>query len=227
MKVKYCLPIIKKRKQDVIEMIEDNVNNFDYFEVWLDYIEDQDNEFIKKLIQLLGDRLILLFRRKELEPIKLSLNNRFQIISLLDDSNSLLDLDITTQKEELDYIESHKLTIKEIVTYHNYGETPANKKLNEIVDIITKYDPGILKIATMCKIHDDGLRLLKLLLHLKTKNIKYIISGMGENGKITKIFGAMWGNEMTFAPISSSEQSAPGQLTKEQIESVLTIIHNS
>lgn len=225
MKINYCLPIIKNKKVDVLKIIEENTDNYDYFEVWLDYIEDLNEKFVKDLINQLKNKAIFLFRRKKLEKIKMSNLAKQNFIKLLTNTESYLDLDINQQKEEIIYIKANNLKLQTIFSYHNYEDTPNAEKLQMITDIIIKHKPTILKISTMCKSKEDGLRLLHLLLKLNTKKIKCIISGMGENGKITKIFGALWGNEMTFAPIELSERSAPGQFSRSQLNAIFTILN--
>ncbi|HSW47730.1 MAG TPA: type I 3-dehydroquinate dehydratase [Candidatus Saccharimonadales bacterium] len=225
MKIIYCLPIIKSRKNEVLDIINENINQYLYFEIWLDYIDDLDDEFIKKLIKQLEGRIIFLFRRKNLEKINMSLQKREEIIYILEDSNSYLDLDVIEQKEEIDYIEKSSLKIQTIISYHNYKQTPTNDKLGEITDIIIKHNPKIIKLSTFCRDKADALSLLNTLLDLKQKNKKYIVSGMGENGKIVKIFGALWGNEMTFAPLDIKEASAPGQIAKSDLEKILGILN--
>jgi 3-dehydroquinate dehydratase type I len=220
MNKKYCLPIIRNNKNEVLETIHTNINDYGYFEVWLDYIDDLDNVFIKKLISLLGEKLILLFRRQNLEKINLDLEKRLKIISFLNGAGSFIDLDVFDQKVELDHIKNKRLEVKTIVSYHDYKETPENKKLKEIIDIMSKYKPTIYKIATMCNSLKDALRLLQLLLELKLKGLKYIVLGMSEFGYITRIFGPLWGNELIFAPHDSKEQSAQGQLTRKQLETI-------
>lgn len=226
MKIIYCLPIIKNSKLKVLDIINFNKNDYDYFEIWLDYVEDLDIEFIDKLIKVHGTKLILLFRRKNLEPIELNLKKRFEIITILDKTNTFLDLDIS-QKEELSYIEENNLNIRTILSYHNYKETPDSKHLNEIVAIIKKHKPEVIKISTMCNSKKDAIRLLNLQQILKSENLKHIVLGMGNEGLITRVFASLWGNEMVFAPIKMSENSAPGQLTKTEMEKIFSIILKS
>lgn len=220
MQKKYCLPIIKYKKNDVLETIRTNIGDYVYFEIWLDYIDDLDGAFIKDLEKLLKKRLILLFRRQNLEKIKMDLEERLKIISLLENSKSFLDLDVFDQKYELDYIKNNKLEISTVISYHNYKQTPEDEKLKEILDTMNKHKPKVYKIATMCNSRSDALRLLELLLQLKEKDLKCIILGMGKSGVITRIFGTLWGNEMIFAPIENKEQSASGQLTRGQLEKI-------
>lgn len=220
MNKKYCLPIIKSKKKEVLEVIHSNIADYSYFEIWLDYIDDLDETFIKELMELLQEKLILLFRRQNLEKVKMELEKRIRVISLLENSESLVDLDVFDQKDELEHIKNTQLEVKTIVSYHNYEKTPESEKLKEILDTMNKYKPTIYKVATMCTKEIDALRLLQFLLELKERNLKYIVLGMGKFGMITRIFGTLWGNEMIFAPRVAIGQSAPGQLTREQLEAI-------
>ncbi len=220
MQTVYCLPIIKNQKNEVLETVDNNLEDYSLFEVWLDYVDEVDATFIEKLTTQLGERLISVFRRHKLEPIQMELERRFEILKQIAGTPARVDLDITTQAVELNYIKEHSLTIKTIVSYHNYEQTPPTVQLEAIIDTMEQCQPMIYKVSAMCGRHEDALRLLQLLLKLKAQNIPVIILGMGELGIITRVFGALWGNEMTFAPTVATEQSAPGQLTKKQLEAI-------
>ncbi len=218
MKINYCLPIIKNKKEDVLKIIEENTYNYDFFEIWLDYIDNLDSDFILLLKKMLDNRLILLFRRVGLEKIKMSISDRFDIIKSLNNTANILDLDIR-QVNELDYIINTGLNINTVISYHNYTETPPDDKINKIIKEIMNYNPKILKISTMCKSGNDALRLLDQLLRLKESRIKCIVLGMGKLGRITRIFGTLWGNELVFAPVLETELSKyKGQYTKKQLD---------
>ena len=220
MQPRYCLPIIKSRQEDVLEDMDNNLAGYSYFEVWLDYIFRCDEAFVTRLAKLLGDKLILVFRRQNLDAIVMGLDTRLKILDVLHDTNVLVDLDITSQLEELEHIKKQGLKIKTIVSYHDYQQTTDSLQLETIIDTMDQYQPVIYKVATMCNNREDSLRLLQLLLKLKVRDRTAIIIGMGEPGTITRVFGALWGNEMTFAPLTAAEQSAPGQLTKAQMENI-------
>lgn len=224
MQPKYCLPIIKNKTNDILKTIRLNKARYDFFEIWLDYVGELDAAFIEQLRELLKEKLIFVFRRQNLEPIKMDLKKRLDIILRLKNSPSFVDLDIFSQKKELDYIRNNRLPVKTIVSYHNYQATPPNAKLKKIIGAINAYQPAILKIAAMCASHNDALELLRLLVELKKKKNKCIVIGMGKFGAITRIFGSLWGNEMIFAPQEANEQSAPGQFTRQEFEAILNIL---
>lgn len=222
MQKKYCIPIIKNRKNDILTVIRSNITDYNYFEVWLDYIDELDEAFIEELKKLLKERLILLFRRQNLAEMKMGLGERLNMLSLLNNCQSIIDLDVFDQKEELEHIRNSRLEVKTIVSYHNFRETPNDKKLREIVDIMKIYKPSIFKISTRCNSRQDALRLLQLLLELKSRNLKCIVLGMGQFGVITRIFGTLWGNELIFAPEILAEKSAEGQLTRNQLRAIFS-----
>lgn len=225
MKIKYCLPIIKFKKKDVLKTISENQNLYEFFEVWLDYIQDLDLNFVKNLEKNIGGRIIFLLRRQNLEIPKMDLKKRVEIINLLANSKSLLDLDIFSQKKELEYLKKNPQKNKVIVSYHNYDKTPVDKKLKEIVSLMKKNNPYIYKISAFCKSDSDALRLIDFLALLKDEGFKCIILGMGTKGTITRIAGAILGNEINFAPVSARDKSAPGQLTRNELEEILKTIN--
>jgi 3-dehydroquinate dehydratase type I len=213
--INYCLPIIKKSKQEVLDTIAKYRNEYAYLEIWLDPIKDIDNAFVDKLLYMLQDKLILLFHRGNKYHTKLSKEQKRKILDLIDGSQSFLDLDIS-EKDALVYVK--KLKIKTIISYHNYKETPVD--LAEIIKHMDSFDPSIYKIAVTCNNETDALKLLLLQQNLKSQNKKQIVLGMGEFGTITRVFGTIWGNELIYAPITKEEASAPGQLTKQELENI-------
>src|SRR5438445_10888309 len=105
----FCLPIQKNSFVEVRKILdqEKQKGEYRYFEIWLDLIEDLDENAVQELIDIYHDQLILLFRRSNLEKIQMSLSMRKNIIDMLKNKNILLDVDIS-QKEELNYIMEKK-----------------------------------------------------------------------------------------------------------------------
>lgn len=210
----------------MLEMIKANVE-YSFFEIWLDYIDDLKDEFVQQLIREYEGKLILLFRRQKLEEIHMDIEKQRGIINAIVNKNIYLDLDITMQQAELDYIKENNLNIKLITSYHNYEETPSSEELENRLQEMHYYKPEVYKIATYCQTEQDAITLLQLLLKLKQEEKKYIVLGMGEQGSVTRVFGTIWGNEMTFAPKEKTENSAPGQLTKMQLETIFKTLETS
>jgi 3-dehydroquinate dehydratase-1 len=227
MKNRYCLPIIKTSKSEVSATIEQLTDKYGYFEIWLDYIEDFDLDFISGLINKYPDRIILVLRRKNLEPTKMSDDQRRTVLDTITGENCLVDLDISVQTQELDYLKNSGKDKNLICSYHNYESTPADDELAKIEETMEAYSPGIIKFSAMCNSSDDALRLIKLKVKFLEKNRRHIVLGMGEEGKITRVFGALWGNALIFIPETEEESSAPGQITRQEFDKVMERINRT
>jgi 3-dehydroquinate dehydratase-1 len=218
----YCLPIIKAQKTEVLDGIRNNLDGYRYFEVWLDYVDGADETFLKQLINLLAGRLVVTFRRQNLETPVMDAVQRQKLLASLSGTPVLVDLDVTTQKTELNQAKDLQL----IASYHNYDETPDTLQLEAITDTMKTYQPAVYKLSTLCQTAEDAVRLLQQLLKLRSSGLNAIVSGMGEHGAVTRVFGTVWGNEMVFAPLASEEASASGQLTRQQLEIIFKELGN-
>jgi 3-dehydroquinate dehydratase type I len=216
--IKYCRPLVKSNKKVVADEIERTANLYEYFEVWLDYVDSVDDAFITELINNYPNKLIFNFRRLMLEPTRMPLEQRLHILHALSGQPAYVDLDVSSQREEYTSIDSENVDLKLIGSYHNYQETPGNKQLSEIVAEISVHQPDIIKLSTFCQDEVDALRLMAMLLQLRSQGRKVIVLGMGNNGSVTRVFGTQWGNELVFAPEETDEQTAPGQYTRRQLD---------
>jgi len=219
MQINYCLPVIERSKGAVLSEIVRHEKDYACFEIWLDYIKGADVPFVRRLVEKYPGKLIFLFRRQKLGRVRMPLEDRKRIMQALNGQKAFLDLDVS-QKEELDFLILSGLKVRLIGSYHNYRETPGTAELQHIASTIAAHKPEAVKIATFCKSEEDALRLLYLQLWLKHYKRDHIVLGMGPYGAVTRVFGTLWGNELIFAPERDDEMSAPGQLTRGQLENI-------
>ena len=213
---KFCLPIISRSQSMIEGLLQKHLEQYSYFEIWLDYLDDPDPDFIRKISAIYQDKIIYLLRRKNLEKTKLSIEKQSALLNTICDTSSIIDLDINNQSDELELIYKHNLKCRLISSYHNYDETPDDNELLNLYESMKKYTPEIYKFSCFCNKDSDSLRLLNLLLKIRQNADRYIVLGMGEKALPTRVFAAKWGNEMIFAPQDQEQASAPGQLTYHQ-----------
>lgn len=218
------MPLMLASEKAIDNRIRRHSNRYKYFEIWIEYLDDAELNSLLRLIKRYPNRIIVVFRRLNLERMKVSLERRLEILEGLSNRPVIVDLDVSVQRKEIAHVNKHKLKLKTILSYHNYKLTPPEKELEAIVKYMGKQNAYIYKIATQCTKESDALRLISLLLQLRSRNKKAIVLGMGIHGKITRIFGALWGNEISFAPVKLKESSAPGQITLNDLTRVLRII---
>lgn len=222
----YCLPIIAEDPDTVRRTIESAADKFGFFEIWLDYLQSGHEELVSDLSSSLGSQVVFVLRRKELEAPTLDFERRKELIAQIASLPALLDLDIASQIDEIEYLKSLPHTPAIILSYHNYKETPSIDRLEEICEKMESVPESITKIATFCATERDAVRLLDLQLSLKKKFRRHIVLGMGKHGAVTRIFCTLWGNQMIFAPESRKEASAPGQLTRVELEDCFRVLSN-
>lgn len=222
MQSKYCLPIVKAEAAEVLRTAAEALEDYAFVEVWLDYVEGADEALVKQLSDSFRGKLVVVFRRENLEPMKMPSERRLALVRALAGTQVLVDLDAETQPEELAMIARDKLAVRVVGSYHNYDETPADEKLYEIVAGLQSHEPEVVKVAAMCQAEADAVRLLQLQLKLKTQGRKHIVLGMGPHGAVTRVFGSLWGNELVFAPRNANEATAPGELTREQLDGIFS-----
>jgi 3-dehydroquinate dehydratase type I len=217
--INYCLPVIADSIQQCRARIAEAEAAYHYFEIWLDYVNDPEDA--GELSKELGERGIFLFRRLKLEPPRMSILARQALIAELAVQPVFLDFDCSTQRDDLEFYSGlAKRNSKLICSYHDYKSTPPSSELLQIIDSMRRFSPQIYKLACFCNSPEDALRLLELRIELNKQNIPAIILGMGEFGMATRIFGTIWGNKMIFAPRYRSQQTAPEQLTRAELEVV-------
>jgi 3-dehydroquinate dehydratase-1 len=218
---RYCLPIFRSKKSEVLALVKENAPNFRYLEVWLDHIKDLDPGFATNLVGNHPNKFVFVFRRQKQEALQMDPNLRWKIIQSLSKKQVYTDLDISLQTDEIQEVHAQRLNLKLILSYHNYSYTPSDTQLRTIVSRMQSWKAHVCKISAYCKNQRDSLRLLELLIDLREAGQKTIVLGMGPHSAITRVFGTMWGNEMVFTPLSDEERSAPGQLTRARLETIL------
>ena len=109
-----------------------------------------------------------------------------------------------------------------IISYHDFERTPPLENLEKIYDQCFEMGADLAKIATMIQSKDDIFNLFSLYRKEKRK----VIIGMGQLGLITRIAAVTLGSEFTFVSPATGERTAPGQVTDNEMKTILRILNN-
>ncbi len=99
-----------------------------------------------------------------------------------------------------------------IVSHHDFTHTPEH--VEEMHRHLVQAGADIAKFAVKANDILDNLRVLRVLQRAKHPTIALC---MGELGVISRILGRKYGNFLTFASLAAGRESAPGQLTAEEL----------
>jgi len=135
-----------------------------------------------------------------------------------------VDIEVESDKVILNEIimsaRTHNTSI--IISYHNFEETPALPELEQIVSDCRTAGADVVKIASQVNHTEDLQNLLKLY----NRDLRMVIIGMGEKGIISRIAAPLLGAEFTFAAAEEGQETAPGQISKDKLLSIIRQIQD-
>ncbi|HYL97535.1 MAG TPA: type I 3-dehydroquinate dehydratase, partial [Blastocatellia bacterium] len=218
-----CAVITSKTCREARASLDLAAQKADIAELRLDYLTDFDFSNPESLAPILeGKRLPVII------TCRIPDEGGFQII----DDSIRLPLLIEGAKRFADYcdIEASRYQqaanqdpdeSKLILSWHNFTETPADieQKYTEIV----KLPAAVHKLATRANDISDVLPIFRLLDRAQSKNRNLIALAMGPRGLITRILGPSRGAFLTYASIEAGAESAPGQITLDDLNSVFRL----
>lgn len=220
--------VIRERDEAAVEAALQRPRNVAGFcEIRLDYLPGHQitPANLCKWIKLAGTAVIVTLRRTanggefggdEAEQISI-------LKSILHCGAAYFDLEIETVENHLngrlDLLRKGKA--RWIVSYHNFQETPAD--LSSVYHRLLACKPDVVKIATKACTFADNFRLLDLSNEPKPSQTDLILVAMGELGAYSRILGPSYGSLLTYASAEHGQESAPGQLTAEELAKLYRI----
>jgi 3-dehydroquinate dehydratase type I len=123
--------------------------------------------------------------------------------------------------------ETKKKKVKAIVAFHDFKKTPSKEKIISILNEEKSAGADIAKAAFMAADDRDVLSLMRVLVEVRDDpkfKIPVIAVSMGEAGKISRIVAPLLGSYLTYVSATKGRESAPGQLSFEEMETVLSAL---
>lgn len=112
---------------------------------------------------------------------------------------------------------------KLILSHHDFKGTPLRDDLIFLYSRMAKLAPDIVKLAVTPNSREDVLHLMTATTAADHQiEMPIIAMSMGNQGKITRVSGNLFGSVATFAAVV--ESSAPGQLSADHLRTVMELI---
>lgn len=188
-------------------------NSKDYIELYCDVLNTSEANAVVDLIHNeLNCKIIITNRLARFKKTKKNINEQIEFIKSLDDMFDYLDADIDHEQYLLDVVKKDKL----VLSSHSYDKSYSFHELKNLSERMIQFYPAVIKIAITCIEKEDVNTLENTLLFLKSKNLKFSISPMGELGfEARKRFAAL-GVSWTYVSLTKNLSTASGQLTLEE-----------
>ena len=211
-----CVPITARSIEDTISELSLASKNadIDIIELRLDYISVMEDAEIclEKILKSKTKPIIVTNRpKREGGNFDGSEKDRLRLLQ------KAIELGADYVDVEFDSVRqiTRRDSSKLIVSYHNFKETPHN--INKIYEDIFQCKPDIAKVVTYANDITDNVRIFEL---LKIANVPTISFCMGEFGQISRILTRRFGGLLTFASLKKGKESAPGQLTVDELSNI-------
>jgi 3-dehydroquinate dehydratase type I len=100
--------------------------------------------------------------------------------------------------------------------------TPPDSELHRIIENELAQGADICKLVTTARSFEDNTRILGVIRDFRPTNV--IAFAMGQRGQASRILSPLFGSSFTYASVSESGKSAPGQITLSQMRNILGMI---
>ena len=183
----------------------------DLLELRIDCFKKRDALYIQKTIKNIKavNLPVIATIRSKVEGGKAAISDsaRLGLFETIIPFVDAVDIELSSSKILKDIInQAHRFNKKVIVSYHNFKNTPEQKKLEAIIKNSKKAGSDIVKIATFARNKKDIIRLASLT--VSHENI--ITIAMGRLGTLSRLLFPMLGSLLTYCSVTKA--SAPGQI---------------
>ena len=214
-----CIPIVETTVGKALIAIKEVNRWADLIELRVDYLRGVK---LSLLLENQQKPFIVTNRRKE-EGGKYRGEERKRLVVLqeaIDLGADYIDVELAT---EISWVQSSIRKKKEtqvILSFHDFQGTPSLKELRRLLNQMIRLGADVVKIVPFARSWEDNLNILSLIPLAKEKKQKIVAFCMGEKGKISRIFSPFLGAAWTYASLSQSKVSAPGQLTVRELRMI-------
>lgn len=232
-KPKICIPLTSCNLESLKEELNLLRNhNYDVVEWRIDFFEEDILYGLRTVYNACSDKPILVTCRTVDEGgnANITIDEYVALYKKIIDSHFCDFIDVQVMlpahkiKQLIQY--AQKCGIYVIGSYHNFNSTPSYDSLMEKMQYMQQLDVDICKFAMMPTNSEDVLTVLQF-----TNNASHafetplITMSMSKLGMISRMCGEVFGSCMTFA--ASKNTSAPGQISVDQMQQILDILHDS
>jgi len=222
-----CIPITAKTHKAALTQMERASPLADILELRIDQIRNLNLKGLmggKK-----GEILVTNRRRDEGGGF---LGSERERVGLLREAVALgtdyVDIEVRTEealiRDLVGEMGNHDGRTKWIISHHNFSGTPSLRALRRKFDECKGTGADVIKIVTYAHKMEDNLRVLGLIPYARRKGQKIIAFCMGEVGRISRVMAALLGSHFSYASLEKGVESAPGQLTIEEMKGISRIL---
>src|SRR3984885_14749474 len=220
-----CVAITAADPAELVEKAEALIRDNSFLEFRLDYISKPALALpkVKHFLETHPGTMVIATCRRAASGGKFrgSIASQLDILSKASAAGcQLLDIELqTAQKCKPAQLQKLRTRSALILSFHDFRGT---KKLDETLEKMRAFPADFYKVVSTAGTLSDNVTMIQF---LGRESDKQSLVGvcMGEQGIISRVLGVRAGSVFTFASASAGQETAPGQVTAQELRSVYRI----
>ncbi len=220
-----CVAVIGNDPNEMAEKAEALVRDNSFLEFRLDYLAKPGLALVrvKRFIDSHPGTVVIATCRRAASGGKF----RGSMVSQLDILNKaiaagcqMVDVELQTAlKCKPEQIQKLRGKAALVLSFHDFRGT---KKLDETLEKMLAYPADFYKVVSTATTLSDNVTVIKFLAREGDRH-SVVSMCMGEQGIISRVLGVRAGSTFTFASAGSGQETAPGQVSAQELRSVYRI----
>ena len=220
-----CVAVIGSDPNEMAEKAEALVRDNSFLEFRLDYLSKPGLAMprIKRFLETYPGTVLIATCRRAVSGGKFrgSIASQLDILGKAAAAGcQLVDVELQTankcKPEQLQKLRSRAALI---LSFHDFRAT---RKLEETLEKMVAYPADFYKVVGTATTLSDNVAMIKFLTREGDRH-SMVSMCMGEQGVISRVLGVRAGSVFTFASASAGEETAPGQITAQELRNVYRI----
>ncbi len=134
-----------------------------------------------------------------------------------------VDTDLSSPKLQNFINQAKTLGARCVVSFHDQNKTPSIPELNRVLEREVSSGADVCKIVTTARQVEDNITLLQFIREAQVRK-KPVCFAMGELGRMSRLLSPVFGSFFTFASLERSGETAPGQMTMQEMRTAYEIL---
>ena len=222
---KVCVAVTGKDPVELIEKAESLIRDNPFLEFRLDYLPRPGLALpkIRSFFEVYPHAVVIATCRRASNggKFKGTVAAQLEVLSKAGAAGcQLIDVELqTVSKIKPQQLQKLRSQAAVVLSFHDFHAT---KKLDETLAKMEQYPADFYKVVSTATTLYDSVLMMKF---LEKQSDRHSLVGlcMGEQGIISRVLGVRAGSAFTFAAVSPGEQTAPGQVTAQDLRSVYRI----
>jgi len=220
-----CVAVIGSDPNEMAEKAEQLVRDNSFLEFRLDYISKPGLAIprIKRFVESHPGTFVIATCRRVASGGKFrgSIASQLDVLSKAAAAGcQLVDVELqTAAKCKPEHLQKLRTKAALVLSFHDFRAT---KKLPETLEKMRAYPADFYKVVGTATALTDNVTMIKFLA-LEGDRHSLVGMCMGEQGIISRVLGVRAGSVFTFASAIAGEETAPGQVTAQELRNVYRI----